>query len=98
MKADFNTIINSEKYVLVDFYADWCGPCKAFAPILQEVKTELKDSIKIIKVNVDKNPSLSARYNVRGVPTIVLFGQGKFLWKHSGVLSKGDLISRILNS
>ncbi|MGS2740194.1 thioredoxin [Sinomicrobium sp. M5D2P17] len=98
MKAHFNTLINSEKYVLVDFYADWCGPCKAFIPILQEVKAELEDSIKIIKVNVDKNPSLSTRYNIRGIPTIVLFRQGKLLWKHSGVLSKGDLISRIVNS
>ena len=95
MKSSFNDIINSNQPVLVDFYADWCGPCKMLAPILKEVKRELKDSIKIVKIDVDKNESLSSKYQVRGVPTLLLFKNGKQLWRQSGVLQKDEIISII---
>ena len=95
MKNSFNILINSDQTVLVDFFADWCGPCKLLAPILKQVKDELGDSIKIIKVDVDKNQPLAAKYQVRGVPTLLLFKNGKQLWRQSGVLQKNKLISII---
>ena len=95
MKSNFKDIINSEVPVLIDFSADWCGPCKMLAPILKEVKGELGDSIKIVKIDVDKNQPLAAQYQVRGVPTMILFKNGKQLWRQSGVLQKNDLISII---
>ncbi len=95
MKSSFSDIINSEKPVLVDFFADWCGPCKVLAPILKEVKDELGDHIKIVKIDVDKNQPLSEKYQVRGVPTMVLFKDGKQLWRQSGVLQKNDIINVI---
>ncbi len=97
MKSNFKTIISSETPVLVDFFAEWCGPCKTLAPILKQVKETLGDSIKIVKIDVDKNQPLSAEYQVRGVPTMILFKGGKQVWRQSGVLSKNDLIT-IINS
>lgn len=95
MKSSFQNIINSETPVLVDFFADWCGPCKMLAPILKQVKEELGDAVKIIKIDVDKNQSLASKYQVRGVPTMLLFKSGKQLWRQSGVLQKRDIISVI---
>nr|WP_321230056.1 thioredoxin [uncultured Psychroserpens sp.] len=95
MKNSFNNIINSETPVLVDFFADWCGPCKMLAPILKQVKEELGDNIKIIKIDVDKNQPLAAKYQVRGVPTMLLFKKGKQVWRQSGVLQKQDIINNI---
>ncbi|NJB72166.1 thioredoxin 1 [Saonia flava] len=95
MKGSFNTIINSDIPVLVDFYADWCGPCKMLAPILEQVKDELGDAIKIVKIDVDKNQSISGKYQVRGVPTMILFKKGKLLWRQSGVLQKSDIVNVI---
>lgn len=95
MKSSFSNIIDSEKPVLVDFFADWCGPCKMLAPILKDVKDELGDQVKIIKIYVDKNQSLAAKYQVRGVPTMILFKDGKQLWRQSGVLQKNDIITTI---
>ena len=95
MKSSFNKIINSETPVLVDFFADWCGPCKMLAPILKEVKEELGDAVKIIKIDVDKNQPLAAKYQVRGVPTMLLFKKGKQVWRQSGVLQKNEIINII---
>jgi thioredoxin 1 len=97
MKSDFSTIINSSTPVLVDFFADWCGPCKMLAPILEQVKEELGDSIKIVKIDVDKNQALAAKYQVRGVPTMLLFKEGKHVWRQSGVLQKNDII-KVINT
>ena len=93
--GNFNNIINSDTPVLIDFHALWCGPCKVQAPILKEVKQELNDAVKIIKIDVDKNPAIAAKYQVRGVPTMVLFKNGKLLWRQSGVLQKNDIIQVI---
>ena len=95
MKSNFNSIINSETPVLIDFYADWCGPCKSLAPILKQVKDELGDAVKIVKIDVDKNQPLASQYQVRGVPTMLLFKNGKQLWRQSGVLQKNDLVNII---
>ncbi|MEP3836739.1 MAG: thioredoxin [Algibacter sp.] len=97
MKSSFNDIINSETPVLVDFFADWCGPCKSLAPILKEVKEELGDAIKIIKINVDKNELLATKYQVRGVPTMLLFKNGKQVWRQSGVLQKSEIVKVIIS-
>ena len=95
MNAKFNEIINGNDLVLVDFYAEWCGPCKMMSPILQEVKTNLKESVKIIKINVDQHQDLASHFMVRGVPTLMLFKTGKMLWRQSGVLSSKDLTATI---
>jgi len=95
MKSSFNKIISSETPVLVDFFADWCGPCKMLAPILKDVKEELGDAVKIVKIDVDKNQSIAAKYSVRGVPTMLLFKDGKQVWRQSGVLQKKDIVQII---
>lgn len=92
MKSSFKNIIDSEVPVLVDFYADWCGPCKMLAPILKQVKDDMGNGLKIVKIDVDKNQKLASKYNVRGVPTMMLFKNGKQLWRQSGVLQKNDII------
>ena len=97
MKSSFQDIITQDVPVLVDFYADWCGPCKMLAPILQQVKTELGNELKIVKIDVDKNQSLAAKYQVRGVPTMILFKQGNQVWRESGVLQAQDLVAIIKN-
>lgn len=93
--AQFSELINSEKPVLVDFFATWCGPCKMLAPILKEVKDEMGESVSIIKIDVDRNQPLASQYQVRGVPTLILFKAGKPMWRQSGVLSRQDLINTI---
>lgn len=95
MKSNFSEIIKDEKPVLVDFYADWCGPCKMLAPILEEAKSELGDGVKIVKINVDKNETLAGKYQVRGVPTLILFKNGQQLWRQSGVLQKSEIVQLV---
>ncbi len=97
MKNSFQKILDSDKLVLIDFYADWCGPCKMLAPILKEVKAQLGEDVKIIKIDVDKNQGLAAKYQVRGVPTMLLFKNGNQVWRQSGVLQKEDIIA-VINS
>jgi len=95
--SKFSEIINQDQPVLVDFFADWCGPCKMLSPILKQVKDELEDKVSIIKINVDKNQALASKYQVRGVPTMLLFKNGKQVWRQSGVLQKNEIIT-IINS
>jgi thioredoxin 1 len=95
MNTKFNEIIETNDLVLVDFYADWCGPCKMMSPILQEVKATLQEAVKIIKINVDQHQDLASHFMVRGVPTMMLFKKGKMLWRQSGVLSSADLVKII---
>ncbi|MDO6490892.1 MAG: thioredoxin [Cellulophaga sp.] len=93
--SKFSELINKDTPVLVDFYAEWCGPCKTMSPILKDVKDSLKDKVSIIKIDVDKNQTLAAKYQVKGVPTMLLFKNGKQIWRQSGVLQKNELISII---
>ncbi len=94
--SSFNQIIQSDQPVLVDFFATWCGPCQMLAPILKEVKANLGERISIIKIDVDKNQAVADQYQVRGVPTMILFQNGKPLWRQSGVMSKEDIIKIIV--
>jgi thioredoxin 1 len=94
--SSFNQIIQSDQPVLVDFFATWCGPCQMLAPILKDVKTNLGERISIIKIDVDKNQAVAAQYQVRGVPTMILFQNGKQLWRQSGVISKEEIIKIIV--
>ena len=93
--SDFNEIINSDKPTLVDFYANWCGPCKMMTPIIEETKSELGDKANVLKVNVDDNKEVSVKYNVRSIPTVILFKNGNPVWRHSGVVQKNVLINEV---
>lgn len=97
-KNKFSEIIKSEPLVLVDFFAEWCGPCKMMAPMLTELKTDLGDTIKILKVDVDKNPHVASSYQVQGVPTLVLFKKGTLVWRQSGVVPVAQLKQIILQN
>jgi thioredoxin 1 len=96
MNSSFDQIIQSEKPVLIDFFATWCGPCQMLGPVLKEVKDHLGDRVSIIKIDVDKNQELAAMQQVRGVPTMMLFQNGNLLWRQSGLLSKEEIIKNIL--
>ena len=87
----FNDIINSENLTLVDFFATWCGPCKQMHPVLEQLKQELGDSIRIVKLDVDKNDALAAAYRIQSVPTLMLFRSGQVVWRQSGAMRLNDL-------
>lgn len=91
MASSFSDLINSSKPTLVDFFAEWCGPCKMMKPVLEEVKSRVGDTTTIIKVDVDKNPSVATHYGIQGVPTLVLFKEGKIIWRQSGVVPAAKL-------
>ena len=93
--ANFNDIIKSEKPVLIDFFATWCGPCKMMGPILQDVSRKVGDKARVLKIDVDRNPQVAAKYQIQGVPTIMLFKNGKMLWRQSGVVQAKDLVKVI---
>jgi|SRR5690242_4943470 thioredoxin 1 len=91
----FGQIINSDKPVLVDFHATWCGPCKMMAPELQKFAQNNKDKVRVLKVDVDKNQEAASHYNVQGVPTLILFKKGKILWRQSGAMSASQLSTAV---
>ena len=93
--SKFNDIINSGQPVLVDFFAEWCGPCKVLAPTLKEISSEVENKARILKVDVDKNQAAASKYGVRGVPTLILFKNGEIKWRQSGVVPKQQLIEII---
>jgi len=91
----FKDVIGSEKPTLVDFYATWCGPCKAMAPVLDQVKNELGDSVRILKIDVDKNQTVADKFKIRGVPTFILFKNGQIVWRQSGGMDMNTMIHKI---
>jgi thioredoxin 1 len=98
MKGNFDTIIQSDIPVLVDFHAEWCQPCKVQSPILKDVARELAGKVRVIKIDVDRNPQVAARFRIQGVPTLALFRNGNLLWKQSGVTPKNTLVSVVLSN
>lgn len=90
--SNFSELIQGDKPVLIDFYATWCGPCQLMRPILDDVKQAIGDKASILKIDVDKNQELAAKYQVRGVPTLMIFKEGEQLFRQSGVLQKDELV------
>jgi thioredoxin 1 len=96
-KETFRDVINGEKPVLVDFFADWCGPCKAMKPVLQELHQAMGDKVRIIKLDVDRNPDTASAFGIRGIPTLILFSKGKMVWRQSGMMSTAQL-QQVINA
>ena len=95
--SKFNDLINGEVPVLLDIYANWCGPCKVLSPILKEIKSDFKESLIILKIDIDKNNMLCEKLQVKGVPTLILYKSGKLIWKQSGLISKNEIKNTIEN-
>ncbi len=93
----FQQLINSETPVVVDFYADWCGPCKAMTPVIQEIGKQVQGKARVIKINIDNNRAVSQQYGVQAVPTFIIFKNGKAVWRHSGMIDKASLLNRLLS-
>lgn len=98
MKGKFSELINQDTPVLVDFYADWCGPCQAMAPILKEVANEMGDKVKILKIDVDKNQPIAQKFGVRSIPNLLLFKNGKVIANRAGLMTKRDLTQMIASA
>jgi len=94
---NFNETINSIKPTLVDFYATWCGPCRMMEPLLEQVSTEVKDTATILKVDIDKNRDFATKHNIRSVPTLILFKEGKVVWRQSGLPPKKLIVESVMN-
>ena len=94
--ATFSELIQSDKPVLVDFSAAWCGPCKMMHPILEDLKSRVGNNASILKVDVDKNPQAAAAFQIQGVPTLILFKEGKVVWRQSGLVT-ADYLEQIIN-
>ncbi|MEM7549615.1 MAG: thioredoxin [Bacteroidota bacterium] len=92
MKGKFDELINSDTPVLIDFYADWCGPCKMLSPVVQEVAKELSGKIKVVKIDVDKNQNISTRYGIQSIPTLMIFKNGQAVWRQAGVVGKQQIL------
>lgn len=93
--SDFSELINSDKPTLVDFHAVWCGPCKMMTPIIEQTKNTLGDKANVLKVDVDKNREVAAKYGIRGVPTMILFQNGQPVWRQSGVVQSNKLVEEV---
>ncbi|MCO4820094.1 MAG: thioredoxin [Bacteroidetes bacterium] len=91
--ANFKSVVESSELILVDFHAEWCGPCKMMPPILSDVKSQMGEDVKIIKIDIDKNASLAQDLHVRSVPTLMVFKNGKSIWRQSGVVQANDLVN-----
>lgn len=91
----FKDIINGDKPVLVDFYATWCGPCKAMAPIVDSLSADLEGEVRILKIDIDKNQAAAAHFRVQSVPTFMIFKNGEIVWRHSGAMDKLALLQQI---
>ncbi len=93
--SSFKELISGDRPVLIDFYADWCQPCKMMAPILQEVASNMKDEVRIIKIDVDKNPRLANALGIQGVPSLIIYKDGESVWHQSGVVPSHQLVSTL---